>query len=372
MKPKMKQILKSIFKHSPNFVKKFSCTIISKYKLSKIKSLNTPTSIVFFITKKCNAKCKHCFYWKEINTKESELNLKEIKEISKSLKHIPKINLTGGEPFLRKDLVEVCKIFYGVGVRDLGLSTNGIASEQIYSLCKEILEQCPNSLFGIQISLDGLEKTHNKVRGISAFNKVVKTIKMLKELKKGYPNLNLVTSTTIFNENYNEVENLINYTKKLGVEHKFSIIRGSHFGVYGLEENIRSNFDPKENKVLISMSKLNQAYKKIKNSNVISKFQKLKFKYMLKILGGKKVLECYAGKVDGVIYSNGDVSFCEMTKPIGNLRDYNFNLEKLWNSDKANLMRQKIKNCYCTHGCNIVNAMRLDKKALLDYFGGKI
>lgn len=365
----MKKILKSIFKYSPNFIKKVGCSLLSKYRISKIKNLKTPTSIVFFITNRCNARCKHCFYWRELNTKKKELNLEEIKKISQSLKHKTKINLTGGEPFLRDDIVEICKIFYSDGVRDLGISTNGISSERIYNFSKEILKQCPNSTLGIQLSLDGLEKTHDRIRGVPAFKKVVKTIKMLKELKEEYPNLNLVTSAVIFNENYNEIEDLINYTKQLGIEHKFSIIRGSHFGVYALDENIRNDFDPKEKKVLIPIDKLDKIYKKIKKSGTLSKFQNLKLKYMIEILKGKKVLNCYAGKVDGVIYPNGDVSLCEMTKPIGNLRDFNFDLEKLWNSEKANLMMQKIKCCYCIHGCNIVTAMRLDKKPIFDCFG---
>jgi hypothetical protein len=50
-----------------------------------------------------------------------------------------------------------------------------------------------------------------------------------------------------------------------------------------------------------------------------------------------------------VVYANGDVSVCETHKPIGNLREKNFN--EIWHSQEAKALRKSIrkKECYCTN-----------------------
>ena len=77
------------------------------------------------------------------------------------------------------------------------------------------------------------------------------------------------------------------------------------------------------------------------------------------------MLNCKAGKLDGIIYPSGDVSFCEMIIPFANLRDYKFNMFRLWNSNKANQMRKKISNCFCTHSCNLISSIPFDTKSVL-------
>jgi MoaA/NifB/PqqE/SkfB family radical SAM enzyme len=61
-----------------------------------------------------------------------------------------------------------------------------------------------------------------------------------------------------------------------------------------------------------------------------------------------QVIPCRAGRISAVVYANGDVSVCEIHKPLGNLREKSF--WELWNSEKACQLRQSIarKDCYCT------------------------
>lgn len=67
-----------------------------------------PFELNFAITYLCNSRCKPCNIWK-IKTKD-EFSLEEIKEIAKNIKFIHWIRLTGGEPFLRKDYVDIVKV----------------------------------------------------------------------------------------------------------------------------------------------------------------------------------------------------------------------------------------------------------------------
>jgi MoaA/NifB/PqqE/SkfB family radical SAM enzyme len=62
----------------------------------------------------------------------------------------------------------------------------------------------------------------------------------------------------------------------------------------------------------------------------------------------RQVVPCKAGRISGVVYANGDVSLCEIHKPIGNLRQKSF--PEIWHSEEAKKLRASIarKECWCT------------------------
>jgi len=83
---------------------------------------------------------------------------------------------------------------------------------------------------------------------------------------------------------------------------------------------------------------------------------------------------CYAGRLMGVVYANGDVYPCEiLEKPIGNLRDFDYSLPELWSSPKAAELRDWIwkTRCHCTHECfltsNVLFNPRYYPKLLFEY-----
>ncbi len=339
--------------------------------MRKIEKLKTPTSLVFFITNRCNARCKHCFYWKELNRSSDEINLEEIKILASSLKHPAHISLTGGEPSLRLDLIEICQAFTKINHSpSIHISTNGLLPQNIYQLCKQILTSCSCKTLTIQISLDGLKRTHDEIRGVSgAFNKTTETIKKLKILQQEFSNLEIEIATVIMRHNYHEIEKLIKFTQRFHVPHKFSIIRG-RYSTFGLGLDISSGFDPEqEENMRVPEVNLEKLYQKICNLNnssqykFLSKLQQRKLRISLDILKAKKrIISCFAGRIDGVVYANGDVAFCEHTVPIGNLKQTSFDFHKLWNSPNANSMRQKTRRCACIHGCNLCTSVSVVPK----------
>ena len=63
--------------------------------------------------------------------------------------------------------------------------------------------------------------------------------------------------------------------------------------------------------------------------------------YMQEMEGKPKDISCNAGDVSCVIDANGDVYFCELLKPIGNLKTYNWDFDRLWHDFEATQLRQK-------------------------------
>jgi MoaA/NifB/PqqE/SkfB family radical SAM enzyme len=352
------------FKTIQKYIKRYFCIHYG---------LKTPLQLIQFVTNRCNARCRHCFLWKELNSKKNELTLDQFKKIAKSLKYpLSYLILTGGEPFLRNDIAEICQIFSKINkTKTIQIPTNGFLTDQIYSSVKNILDVCDSTIV-IQVSLDGLEKTHDKIRGVDGmFKKAVETIKKLKTLE----NINIFVLTVISNYNLNEIERLSNYLEnKLKVRHSFEIIRGTRFMKnFGLSSNILNEFSPKNKNfsppTIKDLEKIYPIIKKIyktqqKGIGYITSIECLNSTINI-LKDHKKIVDCLAGKIIGVIYANGDVGLCELTVPIGNLKDFGFDFYKIWNSKKANEMRKKIKNCYCTHTCFLLPSIIYNPEFML-------
>ncbi len=69
----------------------------------------TPTYVIFFVTSHCNARCRMCFNWRNIDAagKTEELRLEEIKQVFDGFSGIQQLTVSGGEPFLRPDLPQI-------------------------------------------------------------------------------------------------------------------------------------------------------------------------------------------------------------------------------------------------------------------------
>ena len=120
--------------------------------------------LTFFVTSSCNAKCIHCFNWESLNSAKNELTLDEISEITKRIPFLMSLIVSGGEPFLRKDLDLVIERFYkDTDVANVSIPTNGILSEQVYKTTLSILNKCEGISLSVSLSIDALEEKHDSI-----------------------------------------------------------------------------------------------------------------------------------------------------------------------------------------------------------------
>ena len=371
----MKRIIKKIFTQLPTVLQEEGINYYLKSKKQKVRKLKTPSTLIFFVTSRCNARCAHCFYWQELNTSPDELQLDEIERIAASLAHPLHLSLTGGEPFLRNDLLDICKIFYEKNrCRNIGLASNGFLSDKVISTTQLILEALPLESLSIQISLDGLEETHNSIRGVKdGYSKALKTIVALSALSKQHKKFTVNVSFTIQKRNIAEAIPLIDELTPYEIPVKFALVRGQNSGTYALPHEVSNEIDPKEDdSPIVDMRTLQDLFSQIKEKNeegpyrFWSERQQEKIRLSLKMMEEKKKqLPCYAGKIDGVLYANGDVALCELTHPIGNIKHFDYDFQRLWNSDKAVTMRTKIQKCFCIHGCNLTTSMMFHPRIII-------
>jgi MoaA/NifB/PqqE/SkfB family radical SAM enzyme len=305
----------------------------------------SPPFLVLFINSICNMKCEHCFYWRSLNQKD-DLTFEELVALSESLGPIENLNLSGGEPFLRKEFAQVCRQFIRRnGVRQIYVPSNGYFTDRTVKQVTETLEAKELDLFVIELSLDGMPEFHDNFRvARHAFEKAMQTYDALAKIQDLDPRLRIHCISTATDVNMDEIRRLTTYLYDRCPQmdhHNLAIIRGDRKNptlkgpslqqYEDLYEYIRRLWAPREEGRYGAIVEPMLQWNKVET-----------------IKQARQVTPCRAGRLSAVVYANGDVGVCEIHKPIGNLRQKSF--PEIWNSPEANALRESIarKECYCT------------------------
>lgn len=335
-----------------------------------------PLQLIFFVTSRCNLRCRHCFYWQKIGLKnKNELTLSEIRKFTdRSKLNLLWLSLTGGEPFLRSDLPEIASSFYKNGViSNISIPTNAQLKQRTVDFTKRILKLCPKSYVMVGVSLDGLEKTHDGIRGIKgSFSKAIETFEELKTLKK-FPNFGLSIQTTIMEANQNEVKKLYIYTRDyLKPDYlNLNIIRGDPSDESMKKIDIR-NYDELRDLMLEDVRNNNWPYfnfplSKLALARNFEVYQRVSDNFKRHRFTEK----CYSLSLSGVVDEKGDVFPCEVlsNSKVGDLRESDYDLSKIWFSEQAEEVRKKISNqCNCTYECALSMNTLFNLKFYKKYF----
>lgn len=342
-----------------------------------VRTLATPPRLIWYVTSRCNARCSHCFFGRQLN-QAGELSLEEFRTVVRSLRtRVRSVTLTGGEPFLRNDLPALCRALAEINGADLvTLPTNGFLPERIEAMLREILGTAELNV-NVQVSLDGTREVHDAIRGLAgSYDRAVETVRRFKRMKSekgGGPvslRLNNVSViTTLCRQNESCLPELVRFVREeLGVFHKFQFVRGAHTDVFGIRPEALSELDPfrpeKPNDIAGVTRFLSAEILRHDQSLLARRQVELLRQAAAIILDNTRTVDCLAGRIDGVIYANGDVALCELTRPFANLRDYGLDFAKLWNGAEAEAMRSETRQCFCTHPCNLSTSMSFDPATL--------
>lgn len=139
--------------------------------------------IQWHLTEKCNLKCSHCYQTgesiSELSRTEITVTIREISDMLTSWKQsydvdfTQSVNVTGGEPLLRNDLYEILSVFKHIGF-DTYLLTNGILIDD--AKARNLYHA---GVKGVQVSIEGPENIHDKIRGKHSFSASLRGIKSL-------------------------------------------------------------------------------------------------------------------------------------------------------------------------------------------------
>lgn len=340
-----------------------------------------PLQLTFFVTRKCNARCPFCFYLNGAAPPASaagELTLEEIGRVARSLGPLLWLAFSGGEPFLRKDLVEISRVFYAHNRPAIMLyPTNGLLPELIHRRTEQILSDCPQSTVVVKLSLDGIGADHDALRRTpGGFARVLQTYRRLAGLLDEYPNFELGINTVFLSENQDKMDGIIDFVGTLAhvKTHTISLARGA------LADPRYQAVDADKYRRAVARLETN-----LKNRTAnIYRFRGARLKAAQDILQRRLIhrtvieqrrqIPCYAGRLNLVLTETGEVYPCELLDTrLGNVREYRYDLARLLRSEAAKTVNESIMDnrCYCTHECyfitNILFNPRLYPALLREY-----
>jgi MoaA/NifB/PqqE/SkfB family radical SAM enzyme len=321
-----------------------------------------PVLLNILITSVCDMRCVHCFFTEELDDKprkKLQMTTEQLTRISETLGgQLPILIIAGGEPFTRKDLPEVVRAFYENNrLESVYLMSNGGIQQRIIPDVQRILDECPNLNVTVALGIDGLKEDHEKIRGkVGSWDKAVGTARMLQDIQREIPRLDVQTCTCFMNSNQDRIFEWYDF---LRYELKPDKINVNYIRPPSAKAE-ELNIDLGRYRKLAGMIDDDSQRGVIKNhyKGKGGYFKAAVDIYMHELIARteeqqKAQLRCFAGTTGGVIYDEGTVSSCENLDPIGNLREYDWNFWSLWNSPEMQVRRQHVKNgCYCTHESN--------------------
>ncbi len=312
--------------------------------------LTPPEHVYLSLTNRCNLKCKMCDIYKNPSSKEHELSTDIIKDVIAQIKEmgIKHLIFSGGEPLLRDDLVELVEfaVLRGLGMVDI------ISNGTLFN--DDIIRRLINSgLNHITISLDGVGKVNDEIRGEGVFDKAAANIDRINYWKRRYESAfpTIGINFTIMDNNIDEILPMVEFARDKNCNILvFQPLLSNNTKMFEKEESV---LWPKKE----SVSKMIEVFKEVKKlknelSNLFIYTADAIIDSIPRYFEGKRLpkdFKCYEAIKRIVITYEGKVWSC-----VGIYGDLKQNsLRDIWHSKEAYKVRKKVRKCrqHCLQDC---------------------
>lgn len=277
------------------------------------------------LTYRCDSKCSMCYIWKHPTLPNEEISPEILKKLPDNFDNL---NITGGEPTLRKDLEEIIDIVYPKG-KIIEISTNGLHTDKILPIIKKFPD------IKVRYSLEAIGDKNDLIRGEeNGFQKKVEGLKLLKQ--NGGRDLGF--ATVIQDDNIDELMKIYNLCREIGVEMATSTLHNA------FQFHKSDNYFYERKLVAKEVEKLIEAM--LRTNSVKNWFRAyLNLGLIEKILGHDRLIPCTAASDFIFIDPWGDVYACNVRPDLlmGNLEKQNW--DEIVNGAKANEIRSKVAQC---------------------------
>jgi len=325
-----------------------------------------PMNVTLSLLYKCNSRCKTCNIWRK---SVKNFTLEEFDETLRSMGTAPYwFTLSGGEPFLRDDIVEICRSIYSnckPGI--ITIPTNGSLSSIIPGRVDEIARSCRGTRVVVNLSLDGVGQKHDLIRGFKgSFRNCMETYHALKSLNRENLTVGIHSVISVFNAN--DASELFSFISSLRPDSYITEIAEERVEL----GTVGTNLTPSLNQYADAIDPLlhNSSGMRFERlGKVTSAFRREYYGLVKDVLRRKtQVIPCYAGWASAQISPDGDVwACCIRAEPLGNLRDVKYDFSKIWYGETAKVVRTNIRNkqCYCPMANASYTNMLLSPRMLL-------
>ncbi len=338
-------------------------------------------TVILFVTSRCNAFCKTCFYHEELNH-PGDMTFDQIEKVSLTMPPITDLWLSGGEPTLRRDVSDIIDLFVkNNGVKRVIIPTNGLISSRVSEMVDRALSANSNLDLYLNIALDGYGETHDRIRGVPGnWEKTLACIRALYPLKETYGDrFRLNINTVICAENFEEIEPLAEFMwQNFNLDGQyFNIVRGETLAgdeikqvppdaltaIYAYAANLTKRYGDR----MFAADSCDKRF--VKNvayvGAIMTHYRTQHANFQASTAWA---FPCTAGETTAVIDYNGDVRACELRGRFARLPDYNYDFGSLWAANERQLELNAIdggKACWCSHVCFIHDSMRHSRRGTM-------
>jgi len=276
-------------------------------------------------TYRCNSRCSMCNIWKHPTHPDYELDIATLRKLPDGFAHI---NITGGEPTLRTDLLDICETLYPKA-RTLEISTNGLRGHVL----EKVIARYPD--VKIRISVEGFAETNDEIRGEpGGFDKKMAAMKRL--VAAGGTDLGF--ATTFQDENIAEVVALYRLAEGLKVEFATSALHNA----FQFHKNDNTIYD----RLRVARQVEALVTEMLESWSVKNWFRAyMNLGLIAKILGHDRLHPCTQGTDNVFVDPWGDVYACNVRNDLhmGNLHDQSW--DEIYSGERATLVREQVASC---------------------------
>lgn len=309
-----------------------------------------PNYAIVYVDGRCNMHCSFCIHAAMDARKTGRISPSDWGNVFKKAKSLLHLTITGGEPFLRKDFVEIISnIIKNSGVPRVSINSNGFYVDRVKDFLPPLIKKFKDTEFTLSISIDGPEKIHDKVREFEgAYEKAKETLNVMNKYRSN-ENFFLKLSSVLTPDNVSFMRNFLDETSKWDIDfHEIILVRD-----VPVEQQLAVK-DEFEKLNEIQHQRASKSFRKSFNGKL---FKKLYVETLKKVDNNKVYSPCMAGGRFVEIFPDGVVRGCEIEKlwDISNIGTVdaknNLDIVDIIQTQKAKEFQKFAKKCSCTFEC---------------------
>jgi MoaA/NifB/PqqE/SkfB family radical SAM enzyme len=311
---------------------------------TNVRRPSAPYKLTFSVTNRCNYRCRTCGIWRK--PPADELSLEEIRTFLAKSPPLSWVHLTGGEPFLRPDFVDLARAVAGQS-RDflmLNFPTNGYLTEEIVEGVTRIAESRP-PLFFITVSMDGPEEVNDRIRGVKGgWRRQIETFKRLRAM----PGVKVALGMTLSKFNLREFDRAFESVRREipDLRYRDFHVNIAHIAAYYGNDTL--NILHEDTEAMIGET---DRYRR-KMGLPLTPTNFLEWSFLRRVAPylrtGRTPLPCHALSASCFMDASGTVFPCTMwDRSLGNIRDFDYDLDRLWNNPETLRIRGEIREGNC-------------------------